>query len=251
MKLIMRKILFFIFTTGFIIAIYSTISPYIYIEKENQEFKKLIEIKDTAPTPTIEPTEANSSTLIQYQKLYEMNNDLIGWIKINNTNINYPVMFTPNNENYYLSHNFYKNYSYSGTPFVSKNYNQNNNNIIIYGHNVNNKTLFSELINYQSESYFKKHPIINFDTLTKENTYQVIAAFKSQVYYEDEEVFKYYKMDYNLNETEFKYYIDNIKALSLYNTNISATYGDFLITLSTCNNEIEDGRFVVVAKLIK
>lgn len=248
----MKKILFTIFFIIFFITIYYTISPIYYIEKEKKEFSNLIEIKNTIINIPIESIEANNSHAInQYQKLYEINNDLIGWIKIDNTNIDYPVMFTPTNEDYYLSHNFYKQYSYSGTPFVSKNYSPNNNNIIIYGHNVNNQTLFSELINYQNESYYKTHQLIKFDILTQENDYQVIAVFKSRVFYEDEKVFKYYKMDYNLNENKFNYYIDNIKSLSLYHIDTSATYGDKLITLSTCYNEIEDGRFIVVAKLIR
>lgn len=247
----MRKCLFIFFLTIFIFTIYSSLSPLFYIKKEEQEFDKLISIKNEPITNLNESIKEEENTLTKYQKLSSLNKDMIGWIKITNTNIDYPVMFKKNNEDYYLSHNFYKEKSYSGTPFVSKNYNKDNNNILIYGHNVNNKTLFSELLNYQKESFYQLHSTIQFDTLTEENTYQVISAFKSKVFYEDEQVFKYYSFDYNLNEQEFNYYINNIKALSLYETNTKVTYGDKIITLSTCNDEIEDGRFIVVAKLIK
>ena len=234
---------------------------YFQIEEEKQEAvlayireeRRQAELQETEDTEedNSEMEEEPVAILEEYAILYSMNPDLVGWIKIDGTRIDYPVMQNKDNEDYYLSHNFYKQYSYSGTPFVSKNYSPNNNNIIIYGHNVNNQTLFSELINYQNESYYKTHQLNKFDILTQENDYQVIAVFKSRVFYEDEKVFKYYKMDYNLNENEFNYYIDNIKSLSLYHIDTSATYGDKLITLSTCYNEIEDGRFIVVAKLIR
>ena len=242
----MNKILFIFFTIMFILNLIITIRPYILIKQDEEEFKELIQLKEEI---TQNKKEIQTiSTKERYEELSKINNDMIGWIKIEGTNIDYPVMYSKNNEDYYLSHSFYKEKSYSGTPFVSKNYNIDNNNILIYGHNVNNKTLFSELLNYANYDFYQKHKYIQFDSLTEEKTYEIISVFKSKVYYEDETVFKYYKMDYNLNEQEFNYYIENIKKISLYNIEESATYNENLITLSTCNNEMEDGRFVVVAK---
>ena len=246
-----KKIIFFICLIGFITMLIATIYPYFKYKQEDNEYKDLATKKEEINTNNNTNIDDVTNLVLEYyQKLHEINNDMIGWIKIEGTVIDYPVMHKPNNEDYYLSHTFYKKYSLSGTPFASKNYKTNNNNILIYAHNTNNQTLFGQLLKYKDKSFYDKYQYINFDTLEETSTYQIISVFNSRVFYEDEEVFKYYKMDYNLNEKEFNHYIENIKQLSLYDTGITANYGEKLITLSTCSNEIEDGRIVVVAKKI-
>ena len=184
-------------------------------------------------------------------KLYDENNELYGWIKIEGTNIDYPVMFKKQSD-YYINHNFYKEKNSAGSIFIDK-YNivePRDTNLILYGHNMKDGTMFHDLINYKEYDYYISHKNISFNTLTSEDNYEIIAVFLSKVYNVDEDVFKFYKF-YSAHNTEsFNYYIDNVKALSLYDTGVTAEYGDELITLSTCEYSTDNGRFVVVAKKI-
>lgn len=258
----MQKIIFgsFIFLIIFSIAYYIII-PTIMYNKEEIELNKLQEFNNVVIVDSdvnntdniaveVEKGNENKSHTNNYSKLKKINSDMIGWIKINGTNIDYPVMFRENDYDYYLNHSFYNKYSLSGVPFASENYNASSNNILIYAHNIKGKTMFAELLNYNNKSFYLNHKYLTYSDTVNEYKYEVIAVFNSQVYYNDEKVFKYYKLDYNLDEIEFLYYITNIKKLSIYDTGVSATYGDKLITLSTCNNIEEDGRFVLVAKLV-
>jgi len=255
----MKKIFFWLFFILLIFSIsYYIVIPILRYNDENKELDELKEIKYTNIENITDKEEqelksdANSNNYTNnYKELKRINSDMIGWIKIDGTNIDYPVMFNKDNYEYYLNHSFYKNYSLSGLPFASENYDKNNNNILIYAHNISGKTMFAELLNYNDESFYKSHKYILFSDIDNEYTYEVIATFNSKVYYNDEKVFKYYKLDYNLNEVEFAYYITNIKELSIYDTGVSANFLDELITLSTCNNLSDDGRFVLVAKKVK
>lgn len=239
----MKKVIFTLSLLGLIISLLIIIIPeYRYYAEENQ-FIELTNIINNIDN-------RGDDEFNKYDELYKINDDMIGWIKIEGTNIDYPVMYSKESEEYYLNHSFYKEWSLSGTPFTSKNYDEDNNNILIYAHNVDNKTLFGQLLKYRDKNFWSDNQYIYFDTLTKENKYQIISVFESKIFYENENIFKYYKMDYNMNEEEFNNYINNIKKLSLYDIDIEAVYGDKIITLSTCINEVKDRRFVVVAKLI-
>ena len=112
--------------------------------------------------------------------------------------------------------------------------------------------MFAELLNYKEESYYKEHPTIRFTTLAEDKTYEIIAVFKSRVYYKSEkDVFRYYYFINAESEEEYNNYINESKKASLYDTGKTATYGEQLLTLSTCEYSQEDGRFVVVAKKVQ
>lgn len=110
--------------------------------------------------------------------------------------------------------------------------------------------MFGEIDNYKSEAFFKEHRYINLDTLYAEETYEVIAFFQSQVYKKSDKVFKYYQFYNAENEAEFQYFYDNIKELSLYDTQVEAEFGDVFITFSTCSYEFDNARYVLIAKRI-
>ena len=187
--------------------------------------------------------------LAKYETLYNKNKKLIGWLKIADTNIDYPVMQTSNNE-YYLDHNFDQEYDKNGSLFLDKDCNAAfpNTNMIIYGHHMKSGKMFGNLNYYAKESYYKEHPRIQFDTIYEEGIYDIMYVFRSRIYNEDEVVFKYYQfLDVN-SADEFYSAMDEMARMSLYDTGVTAEYGDKLITLSTCDNSEEDGRFVVVAK---
>lgn len=197
-----------------------------------------------------EPVEEEPVMLSQYTALYEENNDLAGWLSIEGTVIDYPVMQgVGKEEDYYLRRDFYGNADMHGCLYVRERGNiENGTNFIIYGHYMGDKTMFGTLDSYLKESFFLEHPTISFDTLYEERTYEIMAVFRSKVYYSEEDVFKYYQFYEAETEEEFDYFYENVKELSLYDTGVTAVFGDTFLTLSTCSYHVEDGRFVVVAK---
>ena len=175
--------------------------------------------------------------------LWSQNHDCVGWLAIEGTNINYPVMYTPQEQDYYLRRGFDKSDSYSGSLFVAVPWTYGHT--LIYGHNMKDGAMFGDLIKYKEEAYFQAHPAIQFDTLLETGTYQILAAFESQAV---EGVFDYWSYVDLSEEDRFRSYVEQVKAAACYETGVSASYGDVLLTLSTCSYHADEGRFVVVAK---
>lgn len=184
--------------------------------------------------------------------LYEENPDLVGWLSIAGMKIDYPVMQCDDNE-YYLSHDFYGKEDKYGCLFVKDiaDVDTPSDNFIIYGHNMKDGAMFGDLDLYKKEAFYKEHTTIRFDTLYEERTYEIVAVFLSRVYKVEEEGFRYYSFYEAESEEDFYYFYDNIKSAALYETGVTAEYGDTFLTLSTCAYHEEDGRLVVVAKLVK
>lgn len=186
--------------------------------------------------------------LKKYTDLYSENEDVAGWLSVEGTRIDYPVMQCEDDE-FYLHHNFYGEESKYGCLYVRDRADlADGTNFVIYGHNMKDGSMFGDLDLYQEESFYLEHPLISFDTLYEERTYEIVAAFPSQVYDENAEEFKYYQFYEAETEEEFNEFYENIKALSLYDTGVSAEFGDTFLTLSTCAYHVNDGRFVVVGK---
>lgn len=234
---------------------------YYFSARTNAEYTELAALKGSDTLVTNQKKNEFSlhkqtikmpDVLDEYKTLYEKNKKLIGWLKIDDTIIDYPVMQTGDNE-YYLDHNFNQEYDKNGSLFLDYNCNiyPRSTNLIIYGHHMKSGQMFGQLQKYAKESYGEKHSIIQFDSIYEEATYQVMYVFRSQVYNEDEFVFKYYQFIDANSEEEFNSYMEEMAELSLYDTGVTASYGDSLLTLSTCDHSQTDGRFVVVAKRIK
>ena len=190
----------------------------------------------------------------KYAELYKTNNDIIGWVKIKDTKIDYPVMQTQSDPEYYLHRNFDEEYAASGTPFLdaASDIFVPTSNFLVYGHNMKNGTMFHDLLKYESQDFYEKHKTFKFDTIYKggQGKYQVIAACYSKIYPKDSTKFKYYQYAGITTEAEFNEYVSGVKALSVYDTGVTAEYGDQLVTLSTCAYHTEEGRFFVVAKRV-
>ena len=154
-------------------------------------------------------------------KLQEKNSDIIGWVKIKNTSINYPVMYTKDRPNFYLRKNFYKEYSVWGTPYLSENCNINtSDNLIIYGHHINGHKMFGELEKYKNISFFENHKIIAFYTAEELKEYTIFAVFTTTV----SNGFQYYKFINFINEDEFNTFINKCTELSFYDTKENLKY---------------------------
>lgn len=194
----------------------------------------------------------NKVVQVEFKDLYLANQDTVGWLKIDDTPVDYPVMYTPEDEEYYIHKDFDKNYSASGSIFIGSgaDITRPSENMILYGHHMFNNTMFKPLDKYADEDYYKEHKYITFDTLRQTGTYEIIAAFRTKIYYSKEEGFMYYTYTDLQNKEDFDEYIANCNKIKLYDTDATAEYGDQLITLSTCAYHTYNGRFVVVAKRI-
>ena len=181
--------------------------------------------------------------------LHRENPDCIGWIQIEGTVIDYPVMYRPSEENYYLHRDFYGEYSANGCLFLSELCNpKTSDNLIIYGHHMNSGKMFAALDQYKDSAFYLEHLLISYNTLQGSETYQVFAVFCTPVYTGND--FPYYTFTKAEDAAEYQEYIKEVKKRALYNTGISAVYGDKLLTLSTCEYSQANGRVVVMAKKV-
>ena len=222
----------------------------IYDDLQETVIEENTDIDTTNVDTEIEKSEGESSNKYNLENIAKINSDVVGWIKIGNTNIDYPVM---QNGDYYLHRNIYKNYSSHGTPYLAEYCNiQYSDNLIIYGHHMNDNSMFAQLDNYKKHSFYENHKYIKFYSYyngkTIEKTYEVAIAFKTVVY--SDKGFKYYNYTNFSDVQELNDFIENCRKLEFYNTGIDINYGDKLITLSTCEYSQKDGRIVVVAKQI-
>ncbi len=207
-------------------------------------------IEELQEIPSIEIVK--TERMLKLEELQKENPDIIAWIEIEGTNINYPVLQGEDND-FYMNHNYKKQSISSGSIFLDKDYswNHTSSNMLIYGHNMKNGTMFRDLLKYKNKSYYDKHPIIKFTTNTYDCNFEIISAFQSKVYKKtDKDVFKYYFYTNISTEEEFNEYAQNVKKASLYDTGKDAVFGDMLITLSTCAYHTNNGRFVVVGKKV-
>ena len=221
---------------------------------------------DSTPTETQPP-----SILPELQPIYELNEDLVGYLNFpySGLNLQYPVMQTPDDEDYYLSHDFYGNESIVGCPYVPKTCDvfEPSDNIVIYGHNLKTGGMFNKLTYYRDKSYWEDHQIFYFDTLYERHTYQIFAVFKTaaQQFTDDGKPwgYPYHRLNNFATEEEFNKFIADVKGAafngggykgwSFYDTGITPQYGDKLVCLSTCEYTMKDpdgtvnGRWVVMA----
>ena len=220
--------------------------------KEQNKTPGLAFLEDDKENNGEDDEEKAPEVLEDYKTLLNMNKDLIGWLKIADINIDYPVMQT-NDNNYYLDHNFDKKYDKNGCLFLDYQCDviNRNTNLIIYGHNMQSGKMFGSLSKYSSKEYYEEHPKFEFDTIYEKGAYEIVYVFRSKIYNEDVVVFKYYQFLDAQSEQEFNSNMAEMAKLSLYDTGITPEYGDELLTLSTCDYQENNGRFVIVARKIK
>lgn len=219
------------------------------VEVQEEAFEEIAEVVDSAPDDEVIPSNEGGDILAKYKELFLQNEDMVGWISIAGTTINYPVMQTKNNPNFYLKHNFEKEYSDLGIPYVQENCDlSTSDNLIIYGHHIKGQKMFGALEDFKSQSFYEEHRTIQFDTLTEQAGYEIVTVFKTVAY--SSAGFRYYDFVDAESEEDFNAYIAKCRELALYDTGVTAEYGDRLITLSTCEYSAQNGRLVVVAKKV-
>lgn len=245
-KIILLLLLIIIFVLGVGYILYYLYDSY-NTKKDYADILNNVEIDKT------EIKETKTERMLQLEELQKENEEIIGWLEIEGTNINYPVLQTSDNE-YYLTHNYKKEKASTGSIFLDKDFDLINgsSNYLIYGHRNKSGLMFEDLIKYAKEDFYKEHTKIKFTTNKDDSIYEILSVFYSRVYYKSEQnVFRYYYFVNANNEQEYNDFVNNAKKVSLYDTGVTAKYGDQLLTLSTCEYSQEDGRFAVVCKKIE
>ena len=196
-----------------------------------------------ASQSSVQPTSRN---------LYLENADMVGWIQIEGTSIDYPVMQTPADPNYYLKHDFEKNYTDYGCPFMQADCDAlaQSDNLIIYGHNMKDGSMFADLAKYRSKDFWQTHKTVWFDNELGSYAYEIFAVIHTTVQEDAADAFPFYRFVDAVAPEDFADYVSACKARALYDTGISAQYGDKLLTLSTCDNITDNGRWLVIGKRI-
>lgn len=237
---------------------------------QNEQYDDLAAmVAQARPAPTVvTPQQPNTTTpqdpwitindpetgepvqvLPEFAQLYTMNNDLVAWIRIPGTNIDYPVMQTPDAPDYYLRRDFYKKKKTQGCIYAKEECDlASSHNVTIYGHYMRNGSMFAALGNYKDPLFWENNRLILLDTLTQRNTYEIFAVFTTTA--SEGKGFRYHTFIQAESQQEYDDFINQCKALSLYDTGITPQYGDRLITLSTCDSSRTNGRLVVVARLV-
>jgi sortase B len=223
---------------------------YFTAEQEAEEhYEGLAEQIQTPPQMPGQPEEPPSewTAYDRYGALFGQNPDMIGWIKIDGTTIDYPVMQTPDETDFYLRHDFEKQPSDFGAPYAAGgcSIDPQSDNITIFGHHMKSGKMFGVLERYKSKDYYLKHPLVRFDTRAGFGIYEILAVFRTTP-----ARFPYDRFVSAEDESEFDGYVNRCKALSFYETGVGAAYGDKLITLSTCEYSEKNSRLVVVARKI-
>lgn len=260
-------ILTLLFTAAFLVSAIMVVRYIIRGNAEESAFSQLAQIasqaqaaqETTAPSaspgasaaPDSQPdAETPPSPLPGYDTLCAMNSDFAGWLTVPGTKIDYPVMLTPDDPQYYLRRAFDKSSSSSGTPFIGLNGTPDTDCFIIYGHNMKNKTMFGTLSSYQDKSFWERFPTFSFNTLYETRTYQVFAALECRILEDDEPGLRYYEYSGDLTEAEFGELTDWLLSNAAYETGITPSYEEQILILSTCSYHTDNGRFIVAARRI-
>ncbi len=192
--------------------------------------------------------ESAHEILNKYAGLYQDNPDMGGWIRIDGTVIDYPVMYTPDEPEKYLHLSFEGESSNRGVPFIGAGcaIEPRSQNIVVYGHHMKNGSMFAGIVNYKDMDFWRKHPTIYFSTLYEEGEYEVFAAFETDTYAAND--LRCYDFINAKDEADFYDYIRKIQKAALFDTGVTVSYDDELLTLSTCAYHTSNGRFLVVAR---
>jgi sortase B len=240
----------------FAVSAYMLINYY-WTGHEAEEAFDALRLPDDALDDTYNSDDSDDPDLYakrqaHYLDLYKQNSDFVGWLHIFGTDIDYPVMQTPDDRDYYLHRGFDKTYSASGALFASdrSDVDSPSDVIIIFGHMMKNGSMFGGLKEYTNKDYMKQHQMIRFDTLEEERIYQVFCVFTEAVNTGKTSEFRYYEASDFESADAYGTFVEQAASRALYDSGETAVYGDELIALSTCEYTHADGRLVLLAKRV-
>lgn len=204
---------------------------------------------DSKNKPTVTATVNNQpvhAVQERFQELLQINEEIVGWLTIDQTLIDYPVVQSNDNE-FYLDHDVTRKPNNNGSIFMDYRNDINNfpqQHIVLYGHNMKNKSMFASLLHYESSWYLQQHPIIQFDTLYEKGHWEIFSVQKTNTQN------NYIRTNF-ANEEDFLNFIHELKESSLHEIDVELNPQDIILTLSTCSTVSDDSRFAVHARLIR
>ncbi len=229
------------------------------IEKSQKEKEKLEQLDALTASENITEATDENGILLKYKEAYEKNNDLVGWITVPNTAIDYPVVQAKDND-YYLRRSFYKIYDRRGTIFMDNECNPKElvKNTVLYGHNYLDSTMFSDLEKYKSLDFYKTAPVIEFNTIYKSYKWKVFAVYLTTVEPKDDNGYALYYIYPFMTDDNFEDYLQAVKKRTIINTGVDVRKTDKMLTLSTCTRDMDlpgrgetNARCVVLARLVR
>ena len=187
----------------------------------------------------------NGKRELTFGHLHEINEDIVGWISIDGTSIDYPVVQT-NDNIYYLSHSVYKEESSAGTIFMDSRNESSplDKNTVLYGHHMKNGMMFHDLASYKEAAFYKKHPYVEYGGVDGIGKWEVFSAYVTNT------ADNYIETEFDSDE-DFEQFLERVVSKSLYHTGCEVKGADKILTLSTCSYEFDDARMVVHAKLVE
>ena len=205
----------------------------------------------TDPYITVTDPQGNPLKILpEFKELYEKNPDIAGWMTIEGTKLDYPVMYKPESRDYYLRKNFYGEKATHGCLYIQETCEvfPPSDHLVVYGHNMKDGSMFACLKGYLKEDFYAAHPVIQFNTLTERAEYEIFAVFTTTASVGQGFKFHTY-VDMPAEET-FREFTGTCKALSVYDTGVEPQFGDQFLSLVTCEYTQTNGRLVVVARKI-
>ena len=235
-------------------SVYEDLATLVESLRETAETVSPTSVEDPAghvlpvlPPAKFQDKHDENGILLEYAPLYQQNPDMGGWLSIEGTRINYPVMHTPGRSDYYLHREFSGAYNYWGCIYAREECDLEtpSDNVTIYGHNMKDGSMFAGLNDYTRRDFWENHRYIRFDTLREHHTYEIFAVFITTA--DQGRGFDYHNFINAADEQDFDTFISQCLSLSLYSTDIIPKYGDKIICLSTCEYTQTNGRLVVAA----
>ena len=261
---VVRKVIVLVALVAFCVSAGFLINYQVEHAEAQQDISEIQRIAhgNTEEPPEEPATTADGKVLPaeDWAALQKVNKEIVGWITLNGTKINYPVLYHKEddvNSQYYLSHSYKKEWSDYGSIFVDYRSTQGtkSKNVILHGHNMLDGSMFHELVNFSNGlspnlDYYKKHPVITFNTPDGDAKWKIISVFKTNTLFSQGEFFNYMQGKFN-SDAEFMNFVYNVRIRSLYNTPVTINENDQILTLSTCSYEYKNFRTVVVARKVR
>ncbi len=246
-----------VFVAAFAFLMYNMVFLSFKNEQLNNEIQKIAHREDRSDDD--HAPEVDEGSGIDWDELLSINPEIVGWIYINDTKIDYPVLWHKSDDmysQYYLNHNYKGEWDSYGTIFLDYRdlEGTDSKNVVMHGHHMNDGSMFGNLMSYAGMSgnldFYEEAPIVEFDTPKADAKYKIISVFKTNTLSSQGEFFNYLRADFQ-NEKDFMDYVYNVRIRSLINCPVDVNEDDELITLSTCSYEFTNFRTVVVARKVR
>ena len=247
-----------VFLGAFAFLMYNMVFLSFRNEQLNNEIQKVAHREDRSGDDHA-PEKENGGSGIDWDELLSINPEIVGWIYINDTKIDYPVLWHKGDDmysQYYLNHNYKGEWDSYGTIFLDYRdlEGTDSKNVVMHGHHMNDGSMFGNLMSYAGMSgnldFYEEAPVIEFDTPKADGMYKIISVYKTNTLSSQGEFFNYLRADFQ-NDKDFMNYVYNVRIRSLINCPVTCNEDDELITLSTCSYEFTNFRTVVVARRVR